>query len=151
MSDHSLHTSYDAIGSASSPATLTAAFTGNSKVFSCRYQPNVHLDLNYVPNALSTDAFLLVEVDISNDDGVTFFPISSQIGATTNIAIYADGSPYMTTGIPIIMPGDQTSTGGVTYSGTVDLTTVASHIRIRCRESVSSNFGTVYVRASFLS
>lgn len=147
----SIHTSYDAIGSAATPSTLTASFAGNSRVFSCRYQPNIHLDINYVPNVLSTDAFLLVEVDISNDDGTTFFPISSQIGTTTNIAVYADGSPYMTTGIPIIMPGDQTSIGGTTYSGTVDLTTVASHIRIRCRESVSSNFGNVYVRASFLS
>lgn len=145
------HTSYDAIGTPGSPAVLSASLADVSKVLACRYLANVRLDIQYTPDILQTDAFLILELDISNDDGITFFPLSSQVVSTSNIAIYVDGNPYLTTGIPIILPGDQTSIGGTSYLGGLDITAVASHIRIRARESVSSDFGTLYVRASFLS
>lgn len=142
------YTSYDAIGTAASPATLTAAYTGNRKTLLCKYLPNVHLDFTYTP--ASNNDYALILIEASNDDGTTFYPISNVVYGTAETDVYADSGTSTTSGIPLIVPGDKTSTASTAVVGYVDFTTVASHVRISARES-AANGGTLHVRATFLS
>lgn len=149
MSATKEYTSYNAIGTVATPATLTAAYTENRKALMCKYLPNIHLDFTYVPGGNDDYALLLLEA--SNDDGVTFYPISNVVYATTETDVYADsGTGSTASGMPLIIPGDKTSTAATPISGFADFTTVASHVRISVKESAADG-GTFYCRASFLS
>lgn len=144
-------TSYDIIGTASTAATLTAAYTGNrTSNIHCKYLPNLHLDISYIPANGQTNRYAYILVESSNDDGVTWFPVAVKTVGTTETNVFivdTDGNA----GEPLIIPGSKTSTGGVTYSGGVEATVVADKLRISTKETGSGNFGTIYIRATFSS
>ena len=140
-------TSYDAIGTVSSPATLTAAYTGNQKALYRRLMPKWHLDISYVPKAAQTNRYVDILVEFSND-GTNYYPLTTVVPTVVEIGDYVSGTDS-TTGIPIIVPGDKTSTGGTAYKATYDGENVSDWFRISAREDGSANFGTLYVRAAF--
>jgi hypothetical protein len=145
MSGHS--TSYDSIGTASAAATLTAAYTGNTKTLLGKLLPRLHIDYIYTPKSGQTNRYAYVLIEASNDGGTTFFPLSVRQNIATDSKVYIedlDGA----NGIPMIIPGDQTSTGGTAYQGFFDLEVDAEFVKVSAKESGSANFGTLYVRTT---
>jgi hypothetical protein len=139
--------SYDSLGTISSPVTLTASYGGNRIVHLSKYMPNIHLDIEYIPLLGQTNRYVYILIEASNDDGTTWFPVSSRLISVDRIRVYDedfDGN----IGIPVIVPGDQTSTGGTKYYAFVDLEVVADKIRVSAKEDGAANFGTLYVRTT---
>lgn len=139
--------SYDTIGVIGTPVTLTAAYTGNTHTLAAEKLGNLHIDFQYTPKTGQTDRIVSILVEYSNDNGTTFFPLSLVQNTTTDKLIYTDDAGG-NNGLPAIIPGDKTSTGGVTLSGIIDTTITADHIKISVKEDGSANFGTFYARAT---
>ena len=143
--------SYDVIGTASTAATLTTAYTGNrTSAIHAKYMPNLHLDIQYTPAEGQTNRFAYILIEASNDNGTTYFPIVAKSTGTTEIDLFIDDTDG-NAGIPMIFPGDKTSTGAVVYRGAAEATVVAELLRISAKESGAGNFGTIYVRATLKS
>jgi hypothetical protein len=143
--------SYDVVGVAATPATLTAAYTGNTRTIRVSNgntgPARLHLDFKYTPKAAQTDRYAYILIEVSNDDGVTFFPMTSKVVSTDQIDAYIDDLNGAN-GIPILVPGDLTSTGGTAYSGNTDHEITATHVKISAKETGVADFGTLYVRAT---
>lgn len=131
---------YDAIGDASAAATLTAAYTGNTKTLDSKYLNTLHLDIEYTPKAGQTNRFIEIEVRGSNNEGTTFFGIGNKSDTTTKSLLYED--------IPIKFPGDGVSTGGTAMTAQIDIPISHDKIKISVKEDGSANFGTVYIQAA---
>lgn len=143
--------SYDTIGTRSAPATLTAAYTGNTKTLSCKYLPDLQVEVRYTPLLGQTDRYALILVETSNDGGTTFTPVSAKQVTTTGLELYTEGDTS-TDGIPVIIPGDKTSTGGVLYKGTINVQDLqGDFVKISVRESGAANFGTIFLGANLQS
>lgn len=119
--------------------TLTAAYSGNRKVLDCKYLPNLHLDFSYTPKTGQSNRILYIYIEVSNDGGATYYPITTKANLTTSIKVYDD--------LGIQFPGDGVSTGGTAYTGYNDFTIVGDKVRISVKESGSDNFGVVTMRA----
>lgn len=150
--------SYDLIGTQASPATLTAAFTGNtSSPILAKYLKNLHLDFGYTP--ATDNAYMLVIVEVSNDDlkstPTYWYQIGARSAATTEIDAFADGGTGMSTasGLPIVVPGDKSSTHAVKITHFEDFNIVANWVRVRVLEVLPSgtDFGTANIRATVAS
>jgi len=137
--------SYDCIGNSTTPATLTAAYAGNTKTLCNKYLPHLHLDAIYTPKTGETDRYVEVLIEVSNDEGTTFFKRTVQSNSTTESKVYEDND----TGVAFILPGDKTSTGGVAYDFAFDdENVIGDQVKISARESGSADFGTLYLRAT---
>lgn len=141
---------YNAIGTAASPATLTASFSDNAKVLKADGFGNMHLDIQYTPNAASTNAYLMLLVEYSNDEGTTFYSKTNVVYGTAETDVYVDGL-NSAAGIPFVIPGDKTSTGGVTLKASYDFGILADHVKISVREFGQTAFGTCHVRAALMA
>ena len=120
--------------------TLTDDFADNQKVLACKYLPNLHLDLSYTPKAGQTNRYLMVLIEVSNDEGTTYFPITTKANLTTSIKVYDN--------LFIHFPGDETSTGGVELTGNDDQVIIGDHVKISVKESGSGNYGVCTMRAT---
>lgn len=150
--------SYNAIGTSTSPATLTAAFTGNRITLFSKYMRRMRLEITFTPGAGSTNQFLLLLIETTNEEAAggptNFYPLGVQINATTEVDYYADSGTSMGTGsgIPIVIPGDKTTTASQAISTSFEVDDLnATYVRLSVRDSGSANFGTCYVRATFSS
>ena len=141
---------YNAIGTPSAPATLTAAYTGNAYEQISKYMPNMTINYVYTPKALETDRLCYLLVEISNDGGTTWLPWNNTTNSTTSTKIYPEGD-VSTDGIPFVIPGDGTSTGGTALSGTFNIEVRGEMIRISARESGGADFGTLFTNISLSS
>lgn len=143
-------TSFNLIGTPTVSSTLTALYSGNSKVIASEYLNKLNLGIRYIPK--SQGSFMSILVESSNDDGTTYFPVSmwDLSTATSSIKIYSEGVSS-TRGLPILIPGLLTSASGTLYQASVDLTVNADHLRISAREDSTSTYGETYVRATLLS
>lgn len=150
--------SYDVIGTQASPATLTAAFTGNtSSPFLARHLKNFHIDFGYTP--ATDNAYLLAIIEISNDGldatPTYWYPIGARSAATTEIDAFADSGTGMSTasGLPIVVPGDKSSTHAVKITHFEDFNIVANWVRIKVLEVLPSgtDFGTANIRITLAS
>lgn len=142
-------TSYDAVGTASASTTLvslTSTSTLTQKVFYTYGLENLHLDMQYTP--ATSSAYLVVQVEGSNDDGTTYFPLSAKQVNSGNITLFATSTVNLS-GIPILFPGTLFAVSGTQYSGMFDSDMVADHVRITARENATSGFGKTYIRATF--
>lgn len=151
------HVYYHAIGTnvagTITPATLTAAYSANIKALCKTAMENFHLDIKYTPKAGQTNRYADVLVEFSHDDPnqVTtpnWFPLTTIVPTVAEVGVYVSGTDS-TTGIPLVVPGDKTSTGGTVYTATYDGTSTADYFRVSARESGSANFGTLYVGVEF--
>lgn len=141
------HLSSDSIGTAATPATLTAAYTGNRQVHRAKFMPNIHIDFTYTPKAAQTNRFASILLEVSNDDGTTWQPFTIRQNTTTTSLVYVDDADG-DNGINFKIPGDGTSTGGATLSGSIDTNVIADKIRVSAQEDGSADFGTLHVRTT---
>jgi len=118
--------------------TLTALFTGNQKVLDCKYLPALHLEWSYTPKTGQTNRVVYIYVEVSNDGGTTYYPITTKANLPTTIKVYD--------ALSITFPGDSTSTGGTAYTGYDDMTVVGDKVRISVKESGTANFGALTMR-----
>ncbi len=140
-------TSYDVIGTASASSSLTTVFSDTRKTLTIPKLENLHLDIQYTPSSTNNYAHILVEG--SNDEGTTWFPMSTKVIGTTEIDMFVeDGSGNV--GIPIIIPGDKTSVATTQYSGMIDFDIVAEQVRISAKENSAAS-STIYIRGTFTS
>lgn len=144
---------YNALGTPTAPVTLTAAFSGNRYVQLCEGFKRFRLEGAFVPGSGSTNQQARILVETSGDYGTespaNWYPITVDISGTTEIDVYADGGDGMGTasGIPIVIPGDKTSTAGTSVDFSTPNKDLCSRwIRISARDSGSANFGTLFVR-----
>lgn len=136
---------YHTIGTASSPASLTASYAGNSTTLRVGFLENLHLDFKYTTGASGTNQYAMVLIEGSNDDGATFFPLSAKVVGTQEVDVYAldfNGAA----GIPVVFPGTKTSATGTTYFGSTDFNLVADTIRISAKQNYDTTAsGTLYI------
>lgn len=154
--DHS-QPSYNLFGTTpSTTTTLTAAFTGNSQAIFTQGYTQMRVEGTYTPNALSTNAYAIFEGATSEDESVdgptNFYPLSLLNASATEIDVYADSGTDMGTGggIPFIVPGDKTSTGGTAIPFSFNVELNSRYTRLRVKESVGSNFGTLTCRVKLI-
>lgn len=151
--DHS-SPSYNLFGSTVAvPVALTDAFTGNSTVLFSEGYKSIRIEGTYTPNAASTNAYTLFELSTSEDTDVTaapsnFYPVGNVSAAAAETDVYSDSGTGMSTGggIPLIVPGDKTSTGGTAIPFSFNVEVNSRYVRLRAKESVGSNFGTIFAR-----
>lgn len=134
----SVRTSYD-VFSSSTPSMLYASTT--AELFSAGLE-NLHIDGRYTPASQDSVIYMLVEG--SNDEGLTYYPISSKTVGTTDVKLYMEGASS-TPGIPYLIPGDSTSVSGTMLSFMEDIDMVADHVRISIKETTTSTSGVVSV------
>lgn len=143
--------SYDVIGTATTSSTLTAVYTGNTKIIRAAYLDNLHLDVSYTPSA-GPNRYSSILVEGSNDGGTTYFPISIvDTDATTNTLRLSVRDMDGNVGVPVEVPGDRVSAAFVTYKGMIDLPINSELIKISAKENDVANFGKLYVRATLTS
>ena len=119
------------VGSASAAATLTGAYTGNTKIFKVEGFVELTLYLEYTP--AEADRTMSIQVE-GSPDGVTFFPLAS-LQDTNPFDGSAKGLDYVKTMVSL---GASVQRMRFTYP-------LAD---ISCRVSVKedgSNFGTIKV------
>lgn len=131
------------IGTAASPATLTASYADNRDFKVAKYMPNMVINGNYVPGA--ANAVLLILVETSLDGGSTYRGMTVQQNGTTSQDIYAEGTSS-SNGIPFKVPGDGTSTQGTAIPFSFQFTQVCDFVRVSCLEVTSGGFGTIHLQ-----
>ncbi len=120
-----------AIGTATAAATLTGAYTDNTKIFDVEGFVELTLYLEYTPAEASRTMSVLVE---GSPDGTTFFPIAS----------LQDTNPFDGTAKSLDFVKTMVSTG----TGVQRMRFTYPLADISCRVSVKedgANFGTIKV------
>jgi len=121
--------------------TLTDAYAGNtSQGILATYLPNITLSWNYTPKAAETNRYALLLIEVSLDGGTTWRPVAVKQDISTETKAYVEGTGK-TSGIPLIIPGDKTSTGGTAYPGVLNLTLATDFIRFKVKEDSAGNHG----------
>lgn len=144
-----IRTSYDIIGTADTFTAVTSTYAVNRNTIYTGNLDNLHLDISWTPT--TTNEYLLVLLEGSNDEGETFFPLGSKTIDTDEIALNIEDFAG-NIGLPIVFPGDKTSATGTIYSAMFDQDLVADHLRISVKSSnTSTPFGSAYVRATVSS
>lgn len=143
-------------GSTITAATLTAAFSGNRTTLECKGFKKFLIEGIFTPGSGSTNQQALILFETSteetNSGPTNFYPFSTDSTGTTEIDVFADSGYSMSTasGIPLVIPGDKTSTAGqaISFSEVFD-NLCTSYLRVSARDSGSANFGTLYARITF--
>lgn len=138
MSFNAEQVSYDAIGTAAAPATLTAAASGNRKVLFSRLLQNINILGSYVPGANNAVLSLFLEM---SPDGTNWATVPVVDNTATAINDYTEG-------MAIKFPGDGTSTIAVAIPISYQFTCVARYICISVLETTTGAFGTAWVNVS---
>lgn len=136
----------NAIGTVGSPVTLTDDETDNTKTLLAKFLRGLHLNVNYTPKTGQTDRYLMIAIDLSDDDGTTFHRITTKANTTTEIMFYEGAG-----GIWAHFPGNETTTGGTEYIGALDLDIIAEKLKISVKESGSGNYGTAQVGVTLVT
>lgn len=148
---------YNAIGTRSSPATLTAAFSGNtSGAFLAIHLKKIALDVLYTPVTTGASANIILEYSqdpLNVSQPTNWQQLTVSIPATTEVDVYAAGGTGMGTGsgTPIVIPTTGTSTGSVPYTPHIapDTDLIANWVRVKALENnANSSFGTLWVGLS---
>lgn len=143
-------TYYDVIGTTDSSTTtvtavnLSTTYASTTGQFLATNMETVSLNLTYTVASTSNLLYMLVEV--SNDNGSTFYPLSKLTEFATSTGAFieaADGS----IGLPFVFPGDSSVSTTLTYKAAITLTdVVADYVKISAK-SANSTTSTLKVRA----
>lgn len=137
----------DAIGSSSSPRTLTNSYGGTSStVLLTNGLPNISVGGRYTPKSQGSKLYILMERSL--DNGSTFVPYGTLLASSTAVFVNTNGSST-TNGTPFILPAGNSdvSTSGTAIGFSFDLTLVGDYIRISAKEDTTSTAGTLYLNA----
>lgn len=126
--------------------------TGNlsaRRTFVVKGMDKVILNAVYQPG--ENNAYAVVLIECSIDDGQIYFPLASRVVGTTEVDVFADGGTGMgsaTSGIPHVFPGDKTSTIGQAVTSTLAEfeNTACTHYGISVKDVYSSTSGTIYIQ-----
>lgn len=135
--------SYDLIGTADSKATVNTTFASSTKTVFSKYMDNLHLDVEFTPNG--TDKYLELLIEVSNDGGETFYPLTTKSNGTDEVLSYSEGE----NGVLVVFPGSKTTTSGNDYKGALDFDIVGDLVKISTR--ASSGTSTVHIRGTVSS
>lgn len=139
----------NAIGTASSPVTLTSSYNGNSTTITIANQEYLSLNVDYTPTV--ANSYMQILVQVSRDGGVTYRPWGSTQIATSSINIFSGPSSTFQ-GVPVVYPADGTTVSGTLYrTSEPNFDIVATHIRILAREVTTGSFGTAFISATLSS
>jgi hypothetical protein len=136
-------TSYDIIGTAGNEIEITNNFASSTRTILATYMDNFHLDVSFTPNA--NDTFMYLFVEVSNDGGENFFPLTTVQNTQTEILSFSQGEDG-SLGIPIVFPGSKNTTSSLQYKGAIDLDIIADYVRISAKTSTGTS--TAYVRGT---
>lgn len=149
-------TTYDTIGTFAAPATLTAAFSGNQggHLLAAHFR-HLHIGGKFTPGTNNEVVYLLVEVSqdpIYGSAPTNWEQLTVQVAATTEVDVFNDGGTGMSTasGIPLVFPGDKTSTSGTAVPINYDMDINANWVRVAAKSSLGAGFGTANVCVSLL-
>lgn len=128
-----------------SSSTLSNAYTGAGSVSTtarlAKSLSNVAIGGVYVPRTTGSKMLILIERSI--DDGVTYQPYQTITPESADILINTSGSSS-SIGSPFIVPGNGVSTSGTSIGFSADFTLAADYLRFSAKE-VSSSSGSVLV------
>lgn len=146
-------TGYNAIGSSSSPSTLSSTTTysnTSSSALMVKGMPNIAFAVQYTPKSYGSSVYILLERSI--DNGATFFPYGTLTTESADTLVNSSGT-RSTAGTPFVIPGNDvgTATSGTTIKISWDLSLVADYIRLSAKESTTSTFGTLSTQVKMLS
>ncbi len=127
------------IGTPTTPITLAATYDTPIEI-TAGYFNKLALKLNYIPLTGESNRYVTLKVEFTSDDGVTWQELSNVAATPTETDIYDSAT--------LDFPADHTTTGGVTYTGSIQIPIACDKVRISVKESGSSNFGTMYVRGT---
>lgn len=131
---------FDVIGSTSAthvitPATLTVAYTGNTKTLPISGKSEFVFDVKYTTGSSETGTTLDIQVQDSPDN-VNFFTITNEAAAAGTSTLTSRTFAYVG------------GAGSTVYSFSYRLDISYKFLKISVQESgVSSNYGTVYIGA----
>lgn len=137
----------DIIGNVTTPATLTATASDNTKSLAVGKLAKLGLLIQYTPNAAgAANSYVTITVDHS-PNGTTWFAFGSVIYGATENQVFDN---------PFIVPGDKISTPGTAerMSLWVDMPPFVQasasgvekvSLRVSVKESVAANFGTIWI------
>jgi len=157
MSYLNAQVTYNHLGTWAAPVTLDDAYGENtgSALFS-RYMTKLHIAGQYTP--AETNSQLLLLIEFSNDPfygasglPTNWVPMSVQVAGTTEIDLYTDSGYTSTAGIPIVVPGDKTSTAATAINWAWDGDINANWVRVSAKEVTSDTFGTTNVEVTLLN
>lgn len=130
--------SYNAIGTAAAPATLTAAYSGNRKVLFSRLLQNVNILGSYTPG--NNNAVLNIQFEMS-PDGENWATIPAVENTATVIKVYTED-------MSLQIPGDGTSSSGTAIPISYQFTCAAQYIRISAKETTGGASGTAWINVT---
>jgi hypothetical protein len=134
---------YNAIGTQSSPSTLSTSYNGaSSSQILATGVPHLAIAGTYTPKAYGSGLFLRLERSL--DNGNTWMPYNVISPGATGVLVYTSGSST-TSGAPFIVPGEGqgVATSGTALGFSFDLPIVADRIRIAAKEQTTSTAGTL--------
>lgn len=138
-------TYYDVIGTVDAPVNLSTTFASTTGSFLATNLETLSLNIRYA-SAVSTTNYLSLLVEVSNDNGTTYYPLVNKVANTTNTLGYIEDASG-NVGVPILFPGDQTLSTSTVYYGSVTFTdVVADYVRVSAK-SLYSATTTLAVRA----
>lgn len=137
-----VNSQYNVIGSSISvPSLLSTAYSGNTKTLLVDGLQSLHLDVFFTPT--TTNEYALVKIEQSNDNGATYFPLSTKTVGTTEIGLNVANA---TDGVPTIFPSTKVTTASTSYYGSIDFNVIGQFVRISAK-SVSTT-GAIYIHAT---
>ena len=130
------------IGTATVPVALTTAYTANTSKVAIRFMPNVNISGTYTPGSGSTNSYMSLLIETS-EDGSTWAPRPVISSTATAILDYAEA-------VPIQIPGDLTSTASTAISYGYQDTIAAKWMRVSVKETVGGGgaAGTVWLQVA---
>lgn len=152
--------SLDSLGTFAAPVTLTASFTDNvGKSLLCRYRKHLSLRGFYTP--ATTNAYIVILLEKTNDFSTNGPAANSwvQFGvlnpSAQEVEDFTDSGTDMGSvqGIPIVVPGDKTSTIGALIPIEVELDiNAAAWVRVKAIEFLptGSAFGTANIELTVI-
>lgn len=122
-----------AIGSESTPATLTASYDDNVQIFHTADVSQLTLYIAYTVNVLSSNRILYVQLEGGPDQSDFYKLVTSSLSSGTET-------------LNIKTAQFTGATGGTTYKFRVSEPIADQEMRLSVKESGSDNFGTVTIR-----
>lgn len=128
----------------SSAVNLNTNYASTTATFLSQYMNTLSLNVSYTTVSTSTRAEILVEV--SNDGGTTFYPLTYDVDGTTSTLSYIEYSSGVI-GRPIVFPMNSTVSTTKTYLGSITIPNIiADYVKVSAR-ATSAATSTIAIRA----
>jgi len=134
--------SYDSVGTVAAPATLTAAYAGNSQEHLAKGFRTINFNIRYTPKAGESNRYIEVLVEDSNDDGTSYEDQGAKQYTPSTINVYDNQE--------LTFPGSKVTTGGTTYTVSVPVEVNGEKVKVSVRENGTTDFGTVSIISTLL-